>query len=1192
MNYSIIGTEFDAIFISTSEAIQNGRCIHETKSISDRYVFNTAITRSRALVVAVGNPFLLMHLEEELAERYQWNARCWTTYMRQCIDCNTFSYSVEIMTGCVPTSILLEKIYANSSPSGNFFSKPLDGIIKGYKDLFKEQQACGKAKLTLSTGQGGRISWKIDECGEKYKKTKENEISEGIIDRYLCKLEVDTYYSARAIPHDKSKGTVRIQGRSNLKPAFDGDTIEVGIFHNISQTCYGRVEKVVKSRKSLTFLCRVSDTNPIKFYPIDGKSPIFYNLPRLSRGLLKDKNRIESYLKSKDVVVFKPPHDLKCDRTYDVPLPEIKQVIPLSIGKNMLYLVSFVKWSPKHDRPLGIVIDVFSTGFTQFHAERMLKFEHSVYYNDSDIENTVPIDVPRESNLQLFTQVLTIDPEGAKNLDDALSLGRLEESSMPNKYQLGVHIVNAAKHIEPDSDEDKKARDLGTSVYGGGKDKVMHMLSSDKSRSCLSLIPGKIRDVISVTCTVTINKDLIVSDVKIQPAQVKSCYKLTYATAQSILEGKEHEIIGTACTFKDPSLYESIKVLYEIAFFFRHQRLNSDAAYAYDISDPGEEKCWQAHLLVEELMIWANNEVAKRIHSYYPEAALLRRQLPPHEEKIKELVDKNKNVMMNSLCLSRYVKIPDISPSTLSLPILVLQELRIALQREDYKYLIYLLTSDLRYPQLAAIASKIIALSQRSEYCCTTAGEESYDHKSLMMSKYTHFTSPMRRYIDIQVQRILLATLKDSEVSFSHDEHDQLCHHLNAKMQNSKKFERKMNQYIMGSRFLSSSKIYTAVITDVENKFIHLDFFDLELKYFPLKYKKVKISNISTHFKVASLKGLDISPSVSSSPSAEMIRAFHMSQSSDDLTENESSDDLTENETISYHLDTETFSFSLQNSCIEVDSSQWREILDLAKSQIHLQTPMNRKQLDQKLTTIGYKVPSLEDSKRSDTKYLFMECDIKEPWKSPGVLKVWLTWSMRNYILCPVIQMLEISPLFSICIQHNNNPAECFSDYDLPLASKNEYRGIQEYINLWKKVLLAEAAGKSVQDCKAVIIRDFSLEWPQLKLSEDNIDDAYFVPSGPVKLFLPKSFMKNCFIFFPIYIGDFICLRCHDKTTPTRAVFHFVVHKVDIKGDPATVLMESVGRHSCYISKQMKKMLESNDYYCEAQIIQMHVSYR
>ena len=1183
--------------------------MYETKSICDRYVFNTVITRSKSLVVAVGNPLLLLEIEEQMAKKYNQNCRCWLPYIKQCIECNTFSFSEHLQgeTYAEAKALLFDRIYSRAPFRDFCMSQPLDSILKSYKRALEQIKECKHtSKIILSCNKGARMSWKIEE----YEGSEEVAESHSYRYRYECILYCDTRSKGRAIPIDGSR-IVKIQGEKHRKGAFDGDTVEVGVFDDSPpDQHYGKVLEVLKRGGNMKFVCRVSTYNPIIFHPIDRKNPVLINLPRISKDLLKKKDiqNIKTDLVSTDVVVFHLPAELESEEIENVPVPKIKHVIPLSVAKNMLFMVSFVKWEHKYRNPLGIVTEVYPKGFTYFHAERLLQIQHSVCLNNE--ENGIINDVVQEDKqLQLFSEVFTIDPEGAQNLDDALSIIEVEKknSNGLGMYEVGVHIVNAAKHIQLGEPSDKKARNIGTSVYGNkSKGKVMHMLSSKTLRSQMSLTPGKIRDVLSVIWTVSLDLShpdtLSVSKVDIMPAQVKSTSQLTYSTAQQILEGRATQESADSAEINS-TLFQSMKLLFTIAFAMRLQRLKSDAAYVYDVSDPGEESCWQAHLLVEELMIWANNEVAKRICSFYPNAALLRRQPPPNHDNLNELIGEHKTIMENSLKLSKYLDgDEEVVSSSILMPLSILEEILKALEEGNMTKLKYYVTTCKSYPQLAALEAELYSICLRADYCCTEehmVNSSKYHHSSLNLDKYTHFSSPMRRYMDIQVQRMLLESLKEKALRkhFSQKEHKELCVALNKRMNHSKEFEKAINQVCFSLELQCSSKVYTAFIVNSKKKFVELQFPHLELKHFPAKSKQLIISHMSLCFSIASLTEINIMDSLKSYSHITM-QTIPMSGSSTNLSGVVTAVSNDSEESLSYTK----YGFHIKSLGVEIPSNSWKRVLDLVKTPLvsHLG---EKKDIFNEI----FKVPLQHDTAsvsldELDKKWLYIKCDIEDPWKSPGILKVWLSWSMREHIITPIVQLVEVSPLFRFCIQHNSHPAECFSDPNLFRASKTMYKDIYEYVNLWKKVILAEAAEASVKDSKPSIIRDASLEWPKLIIPKECIHEVYYIPSDTVKMIIPSSFVDNCLEFFQIKQGSFICVRCEDKNkSGTKAVFHFVVHAVeddsdnegtdDSKQNDITVCMESIGKVNCRLSKDMLEMLDSKLWNYEVQIIPMSVSY-
>ena len=89
----ILGHEFRALFLSTSEPTdEDGTTCNPTKSICDRYVFNTVITRAQSLVVTVGNPFMLLRMEKHMVRKYGEKGKCWSNYIKFCLDNHTFDF--------------------------------------------------------------------------------------------------------------------------------------------------------------------------------------------------------------------------------------------------------------------------------------------------------------------------------------------------------------------------------------------------------------------------------------------------------------------------------------------------------------------------------------------------------------------------------------------------------------------------------------------------------------------------------------------------------------------------------------------------------------------------------------------------------------------------------------------------------------------------------------------------------------------------------------------------------------------------------------------------------------------------------------------------------------------------------------------------------------------------------------------
>ena len=516
-------------------------------------------------------------------------------------------------------------------------------------------------------------------------------------------------------------------------------------------------------------------------------------------------------------------------------------------------------------------------GFTSLSAERLLKIKHGIDYDDYDDTNEHCSDAERGPDSgPLYDHGITIGSDNYRNVESAVSFVKQHfgldsaEYGSVDVYQLGVHVVNCAKHIIPNTDIDKGARRRGMSVYGGQEGKTMQMLPA-RTREMLSLKPSKIRDVLSIVTNVKIDANGITfSDVKIEQAQMITCVQLTYMTAQKIMNGIQVPslklLVDIYNSQSDQPLQETLQLLYKIAFHMRLNRLNSDVAYSYNLNDPDKLDCWQAHMLIKELMIWANSIVAERLHNYYPDTALLIRQRQPNEEKLFAFINEQKKTLSLSLAMSYLVNDYQLECSdemSFILTTSVLHQIREAVTSKNMVRLASILSSDCCHPQTAAAYAKLRSHIPLAEYCSTGTDKDEhyYRHYSLRLDTYTHFTSPLNRYIDIEVQRMLVTLPGVSKVNgppkeFSPKEHQRLCRHINNRTSNANQFQQSLNTVELAVKFSSSSEVYEAYIADNSEGSIELWFPQLELKYLPKKVRKIPLKFLGS-YDIANVKEKD-----------------------------------------------------------------------------------------------------------------------------------------------------------------------------------------------------------------------------------------------------------------------------------------------------------------------------------------------
>lgn len=100
------------MFLSTSEPVAAGKILNPTKSFSNRFVFNTAITRAQSLIVGVGNPFLLLEMEKHMIQTYGYDERgkCWSNFIKKCLSNKTLHFDVSLNLSTVQENNMLKRI--------------------------------------------------------------------------------------------------------------------------------------------------------------------------------------------------------------------------------------------------------------------------------------------------------------------------------------------------------------------------------------------------------------------------------------------------------------------------------------------------------------------------------------------------------------------------------------------------------------------------------------------------------------------------------------------------------------------------------------------------------------------------------------------------------------------------------------------------------------------------------------------------------------------------------------------------------------------------------------------------------------------------------------------------------------------------------------------------------------------------
>lgn len=241
--------------------------------------------------------------------------------------------------------------------------------------------------------------------------------------------------------------------------------------------------------------------------------------------------------------------------------------------------------------------------------------------------------------------IFTIDPETARDLDDAISVKNLPEGN----YEIGVHISDVTYYLNEGTELDQMVSKKATTIYM--VDDVYHMLPEELCLHC-SLLPGKDKMAFSVFWVITIDGEIVSK--RFSRSVVHSCAKLSYENAQVIIDNPH----GTFSTEGFPEIHnfcvddlaKTINTLQTIAVKLRQKRIESGALKIDQTKlqfklEPGtgepvdfiiyENKA--AHRLIEEFMLLANITVAEKIAETFPRIAFLRSHIPPKQTMLADL---------------------------------------------------------------------------------------------------------------------------------------------------------------------------------------------------------------------------------------------------------------------------------------------------------------------------------------------------------------------------------------------------------------------------------------------------------------------------------------------------------------------------------------------------------------------------
>lgn len=416
-------------------------------------------------------------------------------------------------------------------------------------------------------------------------------------------------------------------------------------------------------------------------------------------------------------------------------------------------IVRVRSWSSRDRNPIGEIVDILGkTGSADAEMHAILAEYGLPYHYPEEVEQAatslsgeITEEALREREDFRSITTFTIDPRDAKDFDDALSIRKLENGN----WEIGVHIADVSHFVRPGDIIDKEAYNRATSVYL--VDRTIPMLPEYLSNGLCSLRPNE--DKYSYSCIFEMSDDAKVQASRIVRTVICSDRRFTYEEAQEIIERGEGDYA------------EEILTLNRLAQQIREERFKA-GSIAFErpevrflIDDAGKplsvylKESLPAHQLIEEFMLLANKTVAERIGRRRGNA-----KVKPFVYRVHDEPDMEKLGQLSSFA------------ATLGYTFKVGASSK-AVSKNLNKFLAEVKDK----PEGDKFATIAVRTMAKAKYTTDNIG-----HYGLAFPYYTHFTSPIRRYPDLMVHRLLTHYLVDKGAPVDEALLERECEHSSA----------------------------------------------------------------------------------------------------------------------------------------------------------------------------------------------------------------------------------------------------------------------------------------------------------------------------------------------------------------------------------------------------------------------------
>ncbi|KAM6927872.1 LOW QUALITY PROTEIN: 3'-5' exoribonuclease HELZ2-like [Xenentodon cancila] len=1059
---NVQGNQFRVVIMTAVQTRDSLKATHlpGVPLFNDARVFNTAMTRAQSLVIVVGDAAALSCF-----------GKCsgiWKNFINHCI--NNSSVVPQYYTKDFFEKDIIETAKFQRAEYVDESNTPSDAILQELRDEYEQM------KKEYSSDED---SLEDDDSGQRKsgESCQIDDNQKGLLE--LCETQPDIYMRGMFVREAYNRGYfiplnnpsrhIYIQGRTDVGKAFTGDDV---IIHT------SRVVSIIKRAESARELvCFLEEEDHRKKRP----DPSQHFFRRIMTPFKKSAPKI-CILINKSKRNFIPIWD-QIDGYWTIAMcRHVKEV------RDSVFIVQVINWKEKCMYPLGKVTNILSKrGPLEDHLW-LHKEEFGIREIPCETKGSLSMVDEDGGNRQNEQNTITfsVDRAGSQDLDDAISISDKEDH-----YELGVHISDVASFVSLGSALDIQAKERGSTYYSKGQEPI-HMFPEDLSTGQFSLLPGQDRRVVSLIFKVKKEDNMIIGNPRFQLSHINSNKQYSYEEAEDIISKR----------YNESPRFNTVEDCVTVAYCFaKAQRRIRLLDWAYSQSDderlPGKRK---AHLMIEELSVLFNKHASEKLlnsnktRSHTP----LRCQAKPDSDKVEIFKDQCGALIPLSFHVRHKVDHGEETHYPESFRILaeVWKDIQSAARANDTDKMLDLVAADDIHPQLQPVIEQFRRCSSKAYVIrYNSSPEASIGHYSLNLANYTQASSPIRRYMDLVLQRLLHSVICNNALPYSRTEITLLCLKFEQNIKSAKDYEQKTEQraYAVSVKKQSAPKMAFVVRADQDGDGFAVSF-PFNKSIFPM--------SLSIMYKDLQLDDQPLYDEVSHSIILRWRKRIYAAD----------------------YMELHKVLDKMSNcaACVELPLEIWETVIRAIDEGNFEDARSLLVDVDATLPDEHRGVPQSSESPLTQTdtsaskgclevadKEIHHWVDISLLLKPGDTVQVQMMSEMRRSLQMPAVQLVHIKQKFEICVDHVHNPIYCFYKFAHE-PSRIDYKNTEEYVAIWEPLCKMESCTNAVDESDSIIIEDLEVTFKQEE--SKSLSGSFFLSAQWITDWAIECNLLHCFL--------------------------------------------------------------------------------